>query len=78
MDNTLEEFYIWLIQHEKLTCSYAQSIVSHVKRMLRHNVPLDEDVIRSIMWKENKYVRRNYVVAMRKYIRYLEWLEMRK
>ena len=74
--NSLDEFYIWLINECKLTPTHAGSIVSHVRRMLKYNVPIDEDKVRAIMWNKNKYVRRNYVRAMRKYIEYLEWVEM--
>lgn len=70
-----DNFYDWLIHHEKLSKSFAGSIVSHVKRLVEYGVPLDEDIVRSILWKESKYMRRNYVNAVRRYKRYLEWVE---
>ena len=70
--NDIEEFYMWLVTSRRYSFTYAGSIVSHIKLLIKYGIPLNEDFVRSLLWHENKYLRRNYVKAVREYNRWLE------
>lgn len=70
-----EGFLTWMINVRKLSYSDAQAMYSHVRRLVAYNVALDEDVVRTVLWRESKYMRRNYMRAVRLYNEYLEWVK---
>ena len=72
MAERMEEFYSWLRNRRKLGHNESLSVVSHVKRLIRYNVLLDEDAIRTLLWHESKYMRRNYLYAFRLWKQFVE------